>query len=70
MRSNIGNVDKFIRLFAGIALADLSFDQALGGHWNILTITLSILLLATALTGFCPLYSIFGSGHKHNTTHE
>jgi len=72
MKTNIGNGDMLLRLFSGIALADLSIDQASYGHTNILTSMIALVLLVTALTRFCPLYALFGihSDGKKNTRHE
>ena len=71
MKTNIGHVEMLIRLFSGIALADLSIDQATYGHTNIITSALAVLLLVTAVTGFCPLYALLGI-HRDgkNNTHS
>lgn len=60
MRRNITDIEIVIRLFAGIAFASLTFDQALRHQWNNLTATVAAVLLVTALTGFCPLYFALG----------
>jgi len=69
MKRNITDTETFIRLFAGIAFASLSFDQALRHHWNGLFPTISTILLVTALTGFCPLYFLLGI-HRHLKPHH
>jgi len=56
-----------LRLFAGILFADLSVDQALYGHWNILSSAIAAVLLITAVTGFCPIYALFG--HQKSNHH-
>jgi len=52
MGRNVGSVDKTIRLVAGIALLALAF-LGLGG-------VVGVILLATGLLNFCPLFKIFG----------
>ncbi len=73
MKRNIGEQDMILRLFLGIMLLDLSVDQALTSHWNIITSAIGVVLLATALSGFCPLYALFGihSSHtKNGSSHQ
>ena len=58
MKTNIGHIEMLLRLFAGIALADLSIDQATYGHTNIIGSLFAMVLIITALAGFCPLYAL------------
>jgi hypothetical protein len=64
MKRNIGGLEMILRLFAGILLADLSVDQALNGHWNIITPAIATVLLVTALTRFCPIHALFSHHQK------
>jgi hypothetical protein len=53
MKANVGSTDRLLRLVAGIGLA-------IGGviyesYWGLI----GVVLLATAVFRFCPLYSIF-----------
>lgn len=52
---NIGNIDRIIRVIAGLGLISLVFvgPQTLWG-W------LGLLPLATAVIGFCPPYALLG----------
>ena len=54
MKQNVGKTDKVIRLILGAAIA------AAGIYYNSLWGFIAIITVATALAGFCPLYSIFG----------
>jgi len=62
MGRNVGSVDKTIRLIAGIALLALAF-LGLGGlstTAGIVAAVVGVILLATGLLNFCPLFKIFG----------
>lgn len=59
---NIGKSDKIIRLVAGLALLVASF-AVLGGADTTLGIVVGIVgvvLLATAIINFCPIYKLLG----------
>ena len=55
MTKNIGNLDRTLRIVAGVALIALA---ALGtiGPWG----WIGAIPLATALLGWCPAYSLLG----------
>ena len=62
MGRNVGSVDKTIRLVAGIVLLALAF-LGLGGlstTAGIVAAVVGVILLATGLLNFCPLFKIFG----------
>lgn len=51
---NVGSIDRIVRIVVGLGLLSL---VALGGRlWG----WIGVVPLATALIGWCPLYSIFG----------
>ena len=55
MKKNIGNIERIVRVIAGIAILSLTFigPQSLWG-------LLGILPLATGLAGWCPPYAMLG----------
>jgi len=60
MTQNVGTIDRFVR---GIAGAVLLLAWVLGWFTDIWAIVLGIVgivLVLTALVGFCPLYRLFG----------
>ena len=62
MGRNVGSVDKTIRLVAGIVLLALAL-LGLGGlstTAGIVAAVVGVILLATGLLNFCPLFKIFG----------
>jgi len=54
----MGNVDRIIRGIIGIILAVLGI-MYIGFWWGILLLVVGIILLFTAVTGWCPLYLLF-----------
>ena len=57
MKPNVGMVDKVARILVGLALLGLMF--VLEGNFRWLGL-IGIVPLATALIGYCPLYSLLG----------
>lgn len=55
MTSNVGGIDKVLRIVAGITLLILA-TLGIGAPWT----WIGIVPLATGLLGWCPAYSIFG----------
>ena len=58
MATNVGTVDRILRVIAGLALIALALGYVPGYQtaWG----WLGIIPLATGLLGNCPAYSIFG----------
>lgn len=55
MKANEGNVDRALRVLAGIVLIALAITGAIGiWGWS------GIVPLATGLMGWCPLYTMLG----------
>ena len=52
---NVGTLDRIIRIIIGIALIALAFTGTIG-LWGYI----GIILLATGLLRWCPLYSLLG----------
>ncbi len=52
--SNVGGIDRVLRIVAGLALLAVYFVQ--GSMWGLI----GIVPLATGLLGYCPAYSLFG----------
>lgn len=55
MKSNVGGIDRILRIVVGIALIALTLTGTIG-NWG----WLGLLPLATGLIGWCPPYTIFG----------
>jgi hypothetical protein len=59
---NVGTVDRVIRLLLGVLL--LGLYGALESPWKYFTL-LGLVLVATALSSFCPLYRLIGWSTRH-----
>jgi hypothetical protein len=55
MKKNVGSVERFIRVIAGIAILSLAFVGS-QSPWAYL----GIIPLATGLMGWCPAYTLLG----------
>jgi hypothetical protein len=60
MKKNLNSIDKLVRVLAAIVLAVLLFAGALTGALGIILGIVAVVLLATGLAGFCPLYKALG----------
>lgn len=62
-RANMGPTDRIVRLVVGVALAAtglFTLNGLQGDLAGIVVAALALPLLATSLTGFCPLYLPWG----------
>lgn len=64
MKKNESNIDRLIRAILGVAVIYLVFHFGLVGFWAILGYVVGLLLLFTAATGYCYLYTALGIGSK------
>lgn len=55
MKSNVGGIDRILRIVAGLALIALALTGTIG-VWG----WIGIVPLATGALGFCPLYPLVG----------
>ena len=55
MTSNVGTVDRALRVIAGLVLLGLTLGGQIGA-WG----WIGVVPLATAAFGFCPLYTVLG----------
>jgi hypothetical protein len=59
MKLNESNVDRIIRVVAGVVLLYLGFGGALAGGLAVVADVVGVVLLLTGAVGFCPLYAMF-----------
>jgi len=57
MKANVGEIDKGIRIVAGLVLLALVFVLEGSARWWGL---IGVVPLATGLMGYCPLYALLG----------
>lgn len=55
MENNVGKIDRIIRILVGLLLVSLSVTGLIGA-WG----WLGLILVATGLMSFCPIYALFG----------
>ncbi|MCZ2113904.1 MAG: DUF2892 domain-containing protein [Anaerolineae bacterium] len=60
MVRNVADPDRIIRGIAAILLGYLYFAGVVSGWLGIVALVVGIVLLFTAIFGFCPIYRIFG----------
>lgn len=60
MKVNEGKTDRLVRFVLGAILLALYLADVLTGTWGTVALVASIVLLATAATGFCGLYALLG----------
>lgn len=62
MIKNVGQIDRWLRLVAGVALILAAFFTGFGAsgwlHWALIVV--GVIAAGTALIGTCPAYSLFG----------
>lgn len=60
MTKNVGQTDKIIRIVLALVLASLDFFEVVTGAFSWVLSVVAIVLFATALLNFCPLYTLLG----------
>jgi len=60
MKSNVGPIDKAIRLLVSLIFILMFYTNAVSGTLGIILLVLAGVLTLTALIRFCPLYLPFG----------
>lgn len=61
MKKNVGNLDKIIRIVLAIVVTYFAYTVEFSAAWQTYALwAIAIVLLLTALTNRCPLFSIIG----------
>ncbi len=60
MKSNMGSMDRSIRIGIALLAVVLYFTDILTGTLGIVALVLAGVFLLTSVISFCPLYAIFG----------
>jgi divalent metal cation (Fe/Co/Zn/Cd) transporter len=67
MNRNLGKLDQFIRIVAGLAIFAFLFkDDVISPAWPVL-LPVAAILIATAFFSFCPLYTFLGWSTAKNS---
>ena len=60
LAKNMGSIDRALRFIIAIILVTLYFTETVTGFWGIVLLFFAIATTFTGVSGFCPLYPIFG----------
>ncbi|MFZ1462113.1 MAG: DUF2892 domain-containing protein [Ignavibacteria bacterium] len=60
MKKNMGNADRFIRIFVAVIFAILYLTNTITGTLGIVLLAIAIIFLLTSFISFCPLYTVIG----------
>ena len=60
MKSNVGTIDKVIRISLAVAFNVLFFTGTVTGTLGLVLLVLGGVLLSTSVIGFCPVYTLLG----------
>ncbi|MFY7742913.1 MAG: YgaP family membrane protein [Flavobacterium sp.] len=60
MKSNVGTTDKLIRIILAVVLGTLFLTNTVSDTLGIVFLIFAIVLIATSLISFCPLYTLLG----------
>ncbi|HIP07284.1 MAG TPA: DUF2892 domain-containing protein [Mariprofundaceae bacterium] len=60
MKSNIGGTERIIRILLGAGLLAIGLLAGLATLWSYIAIGAGLVLLATALLNFCPIWALAG----------
>jgi len=60
MKTNVGGIDRTIRLVAGLALIAVGALGLVASPWNIVAMGAGAVFVLTSVVSFCPLYTILG----------
>lgn len=55
---NVGTIDRYLRIGIGAVLIGLAFAGVPGAPLLWASVAVGVILLATGLSGFCPLYAV------------
>ncbi|WP_068084336.1 YgaP family membrane protein [Polycladidibacter stylochi] len=68
MTSNVGNIDRVLRLILGLVLIIMPFTTSMSiwqsTTYTYLSVAIGVVLVATAAMRFCLLYRILGIGAR------
>jgi hypothetical protein len=59
MKTNMGSIDRILRVIVGLVLLGLAYTGTFGS-WAWAGYTVGAIMLGTAAIGWCPPYALFG----------
>ena len=64
MKTNMGSIDKAIRIILALVFAVLYLTKVISGTFGIILLVIAVIFVLTGISGFCPLYYPFGISTK------
>ena len=68
MKSNMGIMDKSIRIIAAIVIAILYFTHVISGTVTVILLILAGIFIITSFLNYCPMYYPFGISTRKKST--
>ncbi|GAB3263926.1 hypothetical protein GCM10027425_28610 [Alteromonas gracilis] len=69
MQKNMSSADSIARLVVAAAAVAIAVWAGLGSVVGIVALAVAIVMAVTAVTGFCPLYRLFGTTTRRPRAH-
>lgn len=60
MKTNVGGLDRIVRLLAGIALIAVGALGMVAEPWNMVAMGAGAVFAVTSVFSFCPMYTLLG----------
>ncbi|PKQ62231.1 hypothetical protein BZG02_13005 [Labilibaculum filiforme] len=60
MKTNMGKIDRLIRIIVGLVLIALYFTDIISGTIGIIALVIAGMFILTSILGNCPPYGLFG----------
>jgi hypothetical protein len=60
MKTNMGGLDRIIRIIIAIVIGFLYYNGNINGTLGIVLLVLAAVFALTSFVAFCPLYTLFG----------
>ncbi|MBN1337905.1 MAG: DUF2892 domain-containing protein [Bacteroidales bacterium] len=60
MKTNMGSMDKILRIAAAVIIGILYFTNIIEGTLGIVLLIVAGIMVLTSLIGFCPAYTLLG----------
>lgn len=64
MKTNMGTIDRILRILVAVIIAALYFGDVISGTLATVLLVVAVAFIATSFMGFCPLYFPFGISTK------
>lgn len=70
MKTNMGNLDRSLRILVAVVIAVLYAANIITGALAVVLVVVAVAFVITSLVGFCPLYLPFGLSTRRKSARE